>query len=374
MPTLRHRLRQYPAVALAGPRQCGKTTLARMIGGAYFDIEQPDERVRLDVSWEEVTEGRSLIILDEAQTWPQLFPRLRGTIDANRRRRGRFLLLGSVAPALMREVSESLAGRLSLLELGPFALDELPRTSVNQHWLYGGYPDGGILRPSQYPAWARDYLELLTQRDLPAWGLAAKPQTTQRLIRMLAASHGQIWNASQIGQSLGLSYHTVNSYAEFLEGVFLIRRVPAWSANLGKRLVRSPRCYWRDSGLLHALLGATNLQGLLVQPWVGASWEGFCIEQILRTLTYADRRVEPHFFRTTGGQEIDLVFALEKQLWAIEFKLTTSPAPQDFEQLNATADLIGATRRALVSRVTKSTMGKDTASCSLPDLLAWLLR
>lgn len=344
-----------------------------MIGGTYFDIEQPDERVRLDVSWEEVTAGRSLVVLDEAQTWPELFPRLRGAIDANRRRRGRFLLLGSVAPALMQEVSQSLAGRLSLLELGPFALGELPRAPLNQQWLYGGYPDGGVLRPSQFPQWPRDYLDLLAQRDLPAWGLPAKPQTTQRMLRMLAASHGQIWNASQIGQSLGLSYHTVNTYADFLEGAYLIRRVPAWSANLGKRLVRSPRCYWRDSGLLHALLGATDLQTLLVQPWVGSSWEGFCLEQILRTLEYADRRVDPHFFRTSSGQEIDLVFSLKNRLWAIEIKLTTSPAPQDFEQLNATADLIGSTRRALVSRVAKSTMGKDRASCSLPDLLAWLV-
>jgi predicted AAA+ superfamily ATPase len=205
---LRHRLKSYPAVVLVGPRQSGKTTLARSLSSSYFDLEQPADRLRLDLGWDELVAGRQLIILDEAQTWPELFPRLRGTIDADRRRNGRFLLLGSVSPALMKQVAESLAGRLSLVELSPLLTVEQPILSLDDFWLRGGFPNGGILTPKSFPQWQLDYLTLIAQRDLPVWGLAAKPPVTLRLLRMLAAMHGQIWNASQIGQSLGLSYHS----------------------------------------------------------------------------------------------------------------------------------------------------------------------
>ncbi len=205
---LEQRLKSYPAVVLVGPRQSGKTTLARSLSTEYFDLEQEAERLRLDVQWPSLIKTRCLIVLDEAQTWPELFPRLRGAIDEDRRRNRRFLLLGSVSPALMKHVSESLAGRLSLIELSPFTLSELPDTPLRELWLRGGFPDGGILTSSLYPQWQKDYLDLLTQRDLPNWGLSAKPQVMQRLLKMLAAVHGQLWNASQIGQSLGLSYHT----------------------------------------------------------------------------------------------------------------------------------------------------------------------
>ena len=368
------RLKSYPAVALIGPRQSGKTTLARSLSTEYFDLEQEPERLRLDVQWPSLIKTKRLIILDEAQTWPELFPRLRGAIDESRRRNCRFLLLGSVSPALMKHVSESLAGRLSLVELSPFILTELPDTPLTELWLRGGFPDGGILTSGLYPQWQKDYLDLLTQRDLPNWGLNVKPQVMQRLLKMLAAVHGQLWNASQIGQSLGLSYHTINGYVHFLEGTFLIRKLQPWSANLRKRLVRSPKFYWRDTGILHSLLGVRDNKTLLNQPWVGASWEGFVIEQILDTLNNTGRPVDAWFLRTSDGSEIDLLIRYDNTLWAIEVKLTSHPSLQDFDSLNRAADMVGADKRVLVSQTTQAAMGEDKISCSLPELLKIIVK
>jgi hypothetical protein len=367
---VRRRLRAYPAVAVVGPRQSGKTTLARALGGHYFDLEQEPERLRLDLQWEAIERGRALAVLDEAQSWPELFPRLRSAIDRDRRRNGRFLILGSVSPTIMARVSESLAGRLALVELTPFSLGEIPKVPLTRLWSRGGYPDGGVLGTRRFPHWQRDYLTLLAQRDLPAWGLPAKPQVTLRLLRMLAAANGQPWNATQIGQSLGLSYHTVNSYLDYLEGAFLIRRLPTWHANVGKRLVKSPKVYWRDSGLLHSLLGGVSEAALLDQPWVGASWEGFVIEQVLAHLAQRDRGGEAFFFRTSDQHEVDLVLDFGDQLWAIEIKLTATPGTDDMLRLNKAADLIGARKRILVSRTPRSVGSDREISCSLP----WLLR
>ena len=371
---IQDRLKTYPAVALIGPRQSGKTTLARSLSTEYFDLEQEPERLRLDIQWPSLIKSKRVIVLDEAQTWPELFPRLRGTIDQDRQRNGRFLLLGSVSPALMQHVSESLAGRLSLIELSPFLLTELPDTPLQELWLRGGFPDGGILISARYPRWQRDYLDLLTQRDLPAWGLNARPQVLQRLLKMLAAIHGQLWNASQIGQSLGLSYHTINAHVHFLEGALLIRKLQPWSANLKKRLVRSPKCYWRDTGLLHSILGTPDYRSLVNQPWVGASWEGFVIEQILGVLNSMGASVDPWFFRTADGQELDLMFHWRDKLWAIEVKLTTHPTTQDLHNLNRVADMVGADKRVLVSQTTQSAVGSDQVSCALPELLKILAK
>jgi hypothetical protein len=371
---IRSRLRSYPAVALVGPRQSGKTTLARAFAGHYFDLEQESERLRLDLQWERLERRRDLIILDEAQSWPEIFPRLRGAIDQNRGRAKRFLLLGSIAPSLMIQVSESLAGRLSLVELTPFLFGELrtrpgPRAAL---WMKGGYPDGGVLEKGRYPRWQLDYLSLLAQRDLPNWGLPAAPETTQRLLRMLAATHGQIWNASQIGQSLGLSYHTVNSYLDYLVGSFLIRRLPPYRPNVKKRLTKSPRVYWRDSGLLHALLNVTDEDALLAQPWVGASWEGFVIEQLIGTLNSRGTPFEAFYFRTSDQHELDLVVETEAEVWAVEIKLTSSPGPGDMARLDKVAAMIGATRRYLVSRTSRSEGDDTRASCNLRWLLEHL--
>ena len=233
---IRTRLQRFPAVALIGPRQCGKTTMAQQLGGAYFDMETAGSEARLDAEWDTLVAGRQLIIIDEAQNAPWVFSRLRGTIDADRKRNGRFLLLGSVSPVLMTNVSQSLAGRLALVHLTPFILPELRARQLDDLWLRGGYPDGGILDPTMYPEWQDGYLEVLTARDLPNWGLPAKPRQTMRLLAMLAAAHGQPLNASQIGSSMALDHKTILSHCDFLEGAFLIRRLQPYSTNIKKRL------------------------------------------------------------------------------------------------------------------------------------------
>ncbi len=369
------RLKSSPAVALIGPRQCGKTTLAQTLSGVYFDLEQESDRLRLDLKWDILVAGKDLIILDEAQSWPVVFTRLRGAIDNERKRMGRFLLMGSVSPALMVQVSESLAGRLSLVELTPFLSTELTaKTSRKRHWLYGGYPDGGVLKPGQYPRWQLDYLTLLAQRDLPLWGLPARPQTTDRMFRMLAALHGQMWNASRMGQNLGLSYQTINSYIAYLEGAFLIRRLQPYHANIKKRLIKSPKIYWRDSGLLHALLNIADERALLAHPLVGASWEGFVIEQAIGELTARGRRFDAYYFRTSDQYELDLVLDFGRELWAIEVKLTSSPGPDDMTRLDKAADMIDAERRFLVSLTSRSAGDKRRISCNLPAFLKQLAK
>ncbi len=367
------RLAVYPAVALVGPRQCGKTTLARSLGGSYFDLEQEAERLRLDLEWDRLRSAAEVVILDEAQAWPEVFPLLRGTIDEERRRAGQFLLLGSVSPSLMVQVSESLAGRLSLVELTPFLLSELEEEAVrDRRWLCGGYPEGGVLTPGRFPQWQRDYLALMAQRDLPTWGLPARPQTTDRLLRMTAALHGQTWNASQVGQSLGVSYQTVNTYLDYLVGAFLVRRLPAYQANVRKRLVKRPKVFWRDSGLLHALLNTPDRRTLLAQPWVGASWEGYVIEQVVGELSALGSGFEAYYFRTSDQHEVDLVLALAGEVWAVDVKLTASPGPEDLARLNKVADLIGASRRLLVSQTRRPAGDDRRASLNLPTFLGLL--
>ena len=344
-----------------------------MLAPRYFDLEQTADQTRLDTQWPEVMASNQLVAFDEAQAWPSLFPRLRGAIDADRGRAGRFLLLGSVAPSLLREISESLTGRTALLELTPFLTSELPAWPLADQWLRGGFPPLA-LEPARFPIWAQDYIRNLTQHDLPLWGWPATPQVTERFLRMLVAVHGQIWNASQLGASLGLSHPTINRYLDFLEGTFMVRRLLPWTGNLRKRLVKAPKVYWRDSGLLHGLLGVASFDSLLGQPWVGASWEGFVIEQILGSLAAAGHRVEPSYLRTSDGYEIDLVFALAGRTWAIEIKLTSAPSPHDLARLNRAADLIGADWRVLVSQADTSAIGDRQATCDLRNLLMLLFR
>ncbi|MGH8704535.1 MAG: ATP-binding protein [Burkholderiales bacterium] len=371
---LRARLARYPAAALLGPRQSGKTTLAHGLSGLYFDAEQPADRLRLELEWEAVAAGRRLAVIDEAQTWPELFPRLRAAIDAKRRRNGRFLLLGSVSPALMREVSESLAGRLALVELTPFLLGELPEGRLGRLWLQGGFPDGGILGGERFPAWQRDFAALMAQRDLPAWGLPATPQVTQRLMHMLAAVHGQVWNASNLGSSLGLSYHTVNRYLDFLEGAYLVRRLAPWSGRIGKRLVKSPRIYLRDSGVLHALLGIDSRNALLRHPLAGASWEGFAIEQILGGLAARGADFEAFFLRSSDGREIDLLLRLGRTLIALEIKLAARASPEDLARLERAADLAGAAHRYIVCQTAAPAADARRGVLDLPAALERLQR
>jgi len=368
---LQARLAAYPAVALLGPRQCGKTTLARSLGGRYYDLEQPGDRLRLDLESADALTGEGLTILDEVQADPEVFARLRGAIDADRRRSGRFLLLGSVAPSLMVKVAQSLAGRLSVVELTPLSHGELAEDHRERLWLCGGFPDGGVLTGAGYPEWHLDYLNLLTQRDLPDWGLPARAPTTMRLFRLLAAGHAQQWNASAVGAALGLSYQTVNRYVDRLEDAFLVRRLPAYHANVRKRLIKRPKLLWRDSGLLHALLGVGDVEDLLGQPWVGSSWEGHVIEQVVTAFAQRGQRVTAYHMRTGTGREIDLVLEVGTELWAVEIKLTTRPQPSHLARLRESANLIGAHRRFLVTRLPGTVADGPDVICDLPGMLAY---
>jgi uncharacterized protein len=369
MTLIRDRLKQSPAVGMVGPRQCGKTTLAQAMGGEYFDLENEGDRVRLDLRWDELAAGKKLVVLDEAQAWPEVFPRLRGQIDRDRKRMGRFLLLGSVSPALMTQVSESLAGRLSLVELTPLLLDEIGKKKLDRLWLYGGYPEGGVLNGKQFPRWQRDYLALLSQRDLPNWGLPATPAVTDRLMRMVAAVHGQEWNASKIAQSLGVSYKTVNSYMDYLVGSFLVRRLEPYHANIKKRLVKRPKMYWRDAGLLHAMLQVQDMGHLLGQPWVGASWEGYVVEQILGHLAAWGAVVDAWHLRTSDQYEIDLLLEIAGKRWAIEAKLTSNPSVDDLRRSGKAAGFAKADQVVVVSRTTETIDSERILSTDLAGVL-----
>jgi predicted AAA+ superfamily ATPase len=269
----------------------------------------------------------------------------------------------------MKEVSGFLTVRIALTELSPFSLLEMPAGSQDDLWLMGGFPDGGILKPSQFPQWQNNYLELLAGRDLPAWGLSASPAAIRRLLKMLAAAHGTVWNASMIGKSLGLSYHTVNSYLDRVDQAYLVRRLYPYSGNIKKRLIKSPKIYWRDTGLLHALLNVSNLEELMLQPWVGLSWEGWVIEQICTSLRNRGEDFEPYFFRTSDGYELDLLLKYRAKLWAIEMKLSSSPHRGDLDRLNKVADLVGADKRILISKSKEHIESKDVMMTDLRGFL-----
>ncbi len=365
-------LAAYPAVALVGPRQAGKTTLAKSFSGKYFDLEKPEDRLRVDVEWAACAAGDALVVLDEIQAMPALTARMRAAIDEDRSRMGRFLVLGSIAPALMQEVGEALTGRMALCELPLLLLEEVGADRLDALWRFGGYPDGGVLDPKRFPEWQRFYLSLMAQRDLPNWGLPARPMQTERLFRMLAAVHGQVWNASRIGKSLGMSYHTVASYVDFLEHAWLVRRVPAFATNIRKRVIKSPKLYWRDTGLLHALLGLDSQSELLDQPWVGMSWEGWVIGQVLDLLSTRGEPFQAFHVRTSDQYEIDLVLQYRGALWAFEVKLTSSPAPEDLARLENTAHLVDADRWALISRTPRPTHDDTRGSIDLATALEWL--
>jgi len=365
-------LQRWPSCALVGPRQCGKTTLARSLDGEIFDLELESERLRLDLAWDELLQGDRLVVLDEVQSWPQLFPRLRAAIDARRDQRGRFLLLGSVSPLLMTQVAESLAGRLALLPLSPFLRGELSPEARERLWLCGGFPDGGCLDPDRFPEWQAHYLDLLAQRDLPNLGLGTRPQQSTRLLRMLAAAHGQEWNASRLGQSLGLSYHTVNHHVDVLEGAFLLRLLPAWHRNAGKRLVKRPKLYLRDSGLLHCLWRVQDKRGLLEHLAVGASWEGHVIEQALSLLESKGIAHQASYLRSSDQYEIDLILEGVDAPIAIEVKLSSQADPRDVARLNHAADLIGAGTRVVVTAGGQDLRSASTWICGLEAFLAGL--
>jgi predicted AAA+ superfamily ATPase len=329
-------------------------------------MEADGSQIRLDAEWDEAAADEALVVIDEAQEAPEIFKRLRGTIDADRPRKGRYLLLGSVSPSLISGVSESLAGRVGFVEMSPFNLAEVGSAKMDALWLHGGYPDGGILDPQYFPDWQNSYLTALTTSDLPKWGLSASAQMSQRLLQMLATLHGQPLNASQIGQSLGIDHKTVQRYIDFLEGAFLIRNLPPYFANIKKRLVKRPRIYLRDSGLLHALMRVPDMEVLYGQAWLGQSWEGFIIEQTIATLNSRNRTATPYYFRSSDGYELDLLLEWGSERWAIEIKLTSNPSKEEIARLNKAADMVDAQKRILVCRIAEP-FGNDTLTVTRPE-------
>ena len=336
-------------------------------------MESQGAALRLDSVWDRLMRGEELVIIDEAQCAPEIFPRLRSAIDLERKRNGRFLLLGSVSPALMQNVSESLAGRMGLLSMGPLTYSELSdplgTDCWESLWLRGGFPDGGILDGSSFPDWQKSYMELLATRDLPEWGFPAKPQRTRRLLSMLAAVNAQPLNASELGSALGIDHKTVMGYCDFLEKTFLIRRVRPWFGNINKRLVKTPRLYWRDSGLLHALLNVQNIDHLYNQPWVGYSWEGFVVEQVLASLDLFGLSAEPYFFRTSDGIESDLLLDWAGERWAIEIKLTSDPTRTMIKSLQKASELLDASKQILICQTAEEIRSESLLITNLPSFL-----
>lgn len=361
--TLLHRqLSRYPAVALLGAKQAGLTTLAQTLGGYYCNLGNPQERQRLNIEWDERIATDRLLILDEVVNTPELIPRLRSVIEQKPQHKGRFLLLGSMQPADLK-TDRAPIDHMGTCELTPLLASELSVEQWDPLWETGGFPGG----TQAFPKWQQEYLSQMAQRELPGRGMPTRPAVTERLFRMLAAVHGQPWNASQVGKSLGVSYHTANSYVNFLEQAYLIRRLPAYTANTRKRLVKSSKVYWRDSGLLHALLGLNG--DLRDQYWIGASWEGWIIEQILGHLQSTGQSHQAHYLRTSDRKEIDLVLEYRGELWALEIKLTSAPDLNDLKRLADTARLINADRVALISRTRNPLPGTKAASLNLDILL-----
>ena len=333
---IERRLRQQSAVALLGPRQVGKTTLARAIAAAtpdalFLDLEREADRTRLARADLFFPRHRDkLVVLDEVQAIPDLFASLRPEIDADRRP-GRFLLLGSASGALLRQSAESLAGRAAYLELTPFQIDEIvsmadAAASVQAAtlWLRGGFPRSFLAADdAESIAWRTDLIETFLARDLPQLGITIPAETLRRFWRMCAHLHGQLFNASQLGASLGgIAHTTVARYLDLLVDAMMLRRLPPYFANVGKRLVKSPRVYIRDSGILHALLGIRTADELSAHPIAGPSWEGFVIEQILAALPPL---TTAGFYRTSAGAELDLVVEQADRRIGVEVKLSTAP-------------------------------------------------
>jgi predicted AAA+ superfamily ATPase len=331
-PRLQDALAHTPAVALLGPRQVGKTTLALEVGGGfdalYLDLESEQDRARLAQPELYLADHQDkLVILDEVHRAPGLFPALRGLIDRARRAgrtAGQYLLLGSASLDLLKQSGESLAGRIAYLELAPFNVLETPNLPLDDLWVRGGFPDS-LLAPDAARSlrWRQDFIRTYLERDIPQFGPRIAAETLRRFWGMLAHHQGGLLNTAQFARNLGVDAKTAANYLDLLVDLLIVRRLPAWHANLGKRLVKSPKVYVRDSGLAHALLAIPDKETLLGHPVVGQSWECFAIENLL--VSTADK-VQGYFYRTSGGAEIDLLLAWpDGSLWAVEIKRSLSP-------------------------------------------------
>lgn len=329
---LAEHLAAFPAVALLGPRQVGKTTLAERIAetrdSLYLDLEAAADRARLsEPALYLAAHEKKLVILDEVQRLPGIFQELRGLIDRGRRRgykTGRFLLLGSASIELLKQSGESLAGRIAYVELGPLDALEVPPDEIDKLWVRGGFPDSFLARSDKVSAtWRQNFIRTYLERDIPQLGPRIPSETLRRFWTMLAHVQGGLLNAAELARALAIDGKTVARYLDLLVDLLLVRRLPAYHANIGKRLVKSPKIYVRDSGIVHALLGLQDRNALLGHPVVGGSWEGFVIETLIGA---APEATQAFFYRTFSGAEIDLLLEMPGgQLWAIEVKRTLAP-------------------------------------------------
>ena len=323
--SLNDALRRSRVVLLAGPRQSGKTTLARELLDEdslnYFDLEDPASLARLDEPMTALRPLKGLVVIDEIQRRPDLFPVLRVLVD-RKNETARFLILGSASGDLLRQSSESLAGRIERVIIGGFALTELPDGDDEKLWLRGGFPPSFLAATdADSLIWRKHFIQTLLERDLPQWGVRVPAAALQRFWAMVAHYHGQIWSAAEPARALDVSESTVRRHLDLLSDAFMIRRLQPYHANLRKRQVKSPKIFIRDSGLLHHLLGIDSMKSLLTHPKVGASWEGFVIEQVLRS----EKHDEAFFWATHQGAEIDLVLRRGSSFFGIECKRTDTP-------------------------------------------------
>ncbi len=313
-------LRQNPVVALIGPRQCGKTTLARQLAAQgpheYFDLEAPSDLERLANPMTSLEPLKGLVVVDEVQRKPDLFPLLRVLSDRSPLPT-RFLLLGSASPDLIRHSSESLAGRVAFVNMTGFSLAEVGAESLRPLWWRGGFPRSFLAESDAASrSWRENFIQTFLERDIRAFGVEVRPMTLRRLWSMLAHYHGQIWNASDISRSLGEAHTTVKRHLDILTGALMVRQLPPWFENLGKRQVKSPRVYLRDTGILHELLGVDSFARLEGHPKLGGSWEGFVIEEVLRVT--GDRQA--YFWATHSGHELDLLVFVNGRRIGLEVK------------------------------------------------------
>lgn len=324
-------MRIHPVVAILGPRQCGKTTLARQFVRRgtkprqvnFFDLEDETDLARLETPKLALQELRGLVVIDEIQRRPALFETLRVLAD-RRPIRTRFLILGSASRDLIHQGSESLAGRIGFVELPPFTAEEVDEKDSRKLWIRGGFPASFLAASSDASRqWRRDYISTFLERDIPALGFRIPATFMRRFWTMLAHYHGQIFNASEIGRSLGLSDDTMRRYLDILSGTFMIRRLAPWHENLGKRQVKSPKIYFRDSGIFHALTGAWSEREILAHPRLGASWEGWVMEEVIRSHGAASE--DAYFWATHNEAELDLLIARDGRRIGYEIKYTDSP-------------------------------------------------
>ena len=376
-------LERSPSVALLGPRQVGKTTIALNISettpSVYLDLENRRDLQKVqDIEAFHVENSDKLIVLDEVQRLPEIFAPLRGIIDQERRkgnRSGQFLFLGSASIDLLQQSSESLAGRIAYMELHPIDAIEYADNSLdklNSLWVRGGFPESLLSASDQNSLdWRHDFIKTYLERDIPQLGPRIPAETLERFWTMLAHNQGSVLNASHLARNLDVSSTTIGRYLDLMTDLLLVRRLKPWTTNMGKRLVKSPKIYVRDSGITHALLNIPDYNSLLGHPVVGGSWEGFVIENIMSVVP---SRVQPYYYGTPGGAEIDLVLEFPGGAkWAIEIKRSSAPSvSKGF--YSGCEDIKSDKRFVVYSGLESFSMGQDVTAISLPDLMQELLK